>query len=174
MSCVKSRKEKKWEETVTDFISKWEGQTIVLGDSLQWVKGKDEYANYYNNSNNGFKLITYIDGDCGVCMQELIFWLEFIQKLKENEVEINFMPFIHGIKKEIIVDKLKRLEIGYYWIYADDDCYVKRYNFRPKLFHTFLLNTENKIILIGNPVLNPALKDLYIKTIIQSYHETNF
>lgn len=33
-------------------------------------------------------------------------------------------------------------------------------------FHTFLLDKNNKVLVIGNPVLNPTVKDLYIKEIL--------
>ena len=43
----------------------------------------------------------------------------------------------------------------------------------PKIeqFHTFLLNEENRIILVGNPVNNPKLKKLYLAE-LNKYHQT--
>ena len=32
-------------------------------------------------------------------------------------------------------------------------------------FHTFLLDKDNKVLAIGNPVLNPKVKDLYLRII---------
>ncbi|MBR4326179.1 MAG: DUF1573 domain-containing protein [Bacteroidales bacterium] len=34
-------------------------------------------------------------------------------------------------------------------------------------FHCFLLDENNRVILIGNPVHNPKIKDLYIRTICE-------
>ena len=33
------------------------------------------------------------------------------------------------------------------------------------MFHTFLLDKGNKVLAVGNPVLNPAVKDLYLRII---------
>ena len=33
------------------------------------------------------------------------------------------------------------------------------------MFHTFLLDTENKVRIIGNPIHNSAVRDLYIDAI---------
>ena len=32
-------------------------------------------------------------------------------------------------------------------------------------FQTFLLNKNNKVMAIGNPILNPKIKELYMKII---------
>lgn len=36
---------------------------------------------------------------------------------------------------------------------------------RNKALHTFLLNKKNKIVAIGNPIENPNIKKLYLKTL---------
>ena len=33
------------------------------------------------------------------------------------------------------------------------------------MFHTFLLDKDNKVLAIGNPVLNPKVKELYLRII---------
>lgn len=32
-------------------------------------------------------------------------------------------------------------------------------------FHTFLLDKDNKVLAIGNPIHNPKVKELYLKII---------
>ncbi len=41
-------------------------------------------------------------------------------------------------------------------------------------FRCFLLDENNRVVLIGNPVHNPKIKDLYIRTICEKLGKTNF
>lgn len=41
-----------------------------------------------------------------------------------------------------------------------------------KAFQTFLLNKKNKIIAIGNPILNPKVKELYLKILAGNISKT--
>jgi len=40
-------------------------------------------------------------------------------------------------------------------------------------FQTFLLNRENRVVAIGNPILNPKIKELYLRIIQGKREETN-
>lgn len=41
-----------------------------------------------------------------------------------------------------------------------------------RAFQTFLLDRENKIIAIGNPILNPKVKELYLKILTGNISKT--
>lgn len=49
----------------------------------------------------------------------------------------------------------------------DEEDRVNKLNNFPKemAFQTFLLDNDNKVIAMGNPILNPQIKELYLRII---------
>lgn len=51
----------------------------------------------------------------------------------------------------------------YCWIHYI--CLKSQIRFHDKIFHTFLVDKDHKVLAVGDPVLNPKVKDLYLKII---------
>ncbi|MCQ2973333.1 MAG: hypothetical protein MJ211_00825 [Bacteroidales bacterium] len=151
----------------------------------QWTNKKIEFPqdiNFYttNKDNNilevksKVKLLRYIDSSgCSSCKLKLEVWNNFIKqimKLSDNKCPtiITFNPKDDIIQTRNFKTILKTSGFDYP-IFIDYNDSLNILNNFPsdERFHCFLLDENNRVILIGNPVQNPKIKDLYIRTICE-------
>lgn len=139
---------------------------IVFNESLKAKSlGKDTIA--YNLNNKEAKIVIYTDSTgCTPCRMKLDKWQLFISEINEISSSINFV-FIYFPKNIVALDRefmfSEFSEIVYYDIkgkFAKENNLPKDYQ-----FHTFLLGNDNEIILVGNPIHNPKIKELYLREI---------
>ncbi|MBN2755841.1 MAG: hypothetical protein JXR51_01610 [Bacteroidales bacterium] len=93
-------------------------------------------------------------------------WQVFISELRELKPNIDFI-FIYHPKDIIALDRefmfAEFSEIVYYDVNGE---FAKENNLPEDYqFHTFLLGNDNEIILVGNPLNNIKIKELYIREI---------
>lgn len=115
-----------------------------------------------------YKIVTYIDSTgCTSCRMKLQQWDELACDFKRYaDIDIEVLMIINATKPMEVAYLLKR--DGYLHPVAMDsaDRFDKLNELPPSSeFHTFLLNADNKIVAIGNPVLNPKIKELYHRVI---------
>ena len=132
------------------------------------------------------KVFMYVDSSrCTECQMSLPKWEKFMKDatfLFGNKVSFSFCASSLVNRNTV---KLVALRSNFsYPISIDSNDIVKSKLNIPSdsRFHCFLLDENNKVILIGNPVHNPKIKELYFKTISdrlgivynpQSEHNTN-
>lgn len=77
------------------------------------------------------------------------------------------VPFVFFPKKVTEIYQSLLLDRFKYPVCIDkEDSLNKLNNFPHNMaFQTFLLNKNNKVMAIGNPILNPKIKELYMKII---------
>ena len=164
-SCQTEQKYTKDEEQIRQVIgSKIEipVQLITLKDSILYV----EETNALNLKNNGHRIISMISGDCMACVESLNKWDSFIKKHNDHP-NVNVYHIItvsdlrHFMKN--IYSKINRNAT----LHIDTSHYMFQYNNLPDnpSLHTFLVDKNNKILLVGNPIHSPALEELYIEMI---------
>lgn len=141
-------------------INNWLGKVIYL----PLIDSTLNISQYYPQNN--IKLVSYINADCGLCIGDFDKWRPILKKIKSfSNTEIifyvhssDFMELLNNIERknpfpiDLIVDK----ENLFFLINNLDS---------NKMFHTFLLDNNNKVLLIGNPTMNSDIQELYIKTI---------
>ena len=155
----------KRKEIVT-ILNEWQGREVVFPLDVYSYVGTNDTVLFPLQSN--FRIVTYVDSSgCTNCKLHLEGWKKFIPQLESlcfDDVDILF--FIHS--KDPRNDKFlfKRFNFNYP-ICLDTNDVFNQLNKFPKsdAFHTFLLDKDNKVLAIGNPVLNPKVKDLYLKII---------
>lgn len=109
------------------------------------------------------KIVTRIDGKCLSCTKELLDWKDFMDTLDITNFDVRIYLNIKDF--ELIRHYLERWRFEYP-IVLDRDNRFELVNEIPREseFQTFLLNEKNQIILVGNPLKNSELKQLYLKT----------
>lgn len=137
-------------------------QQIDLIDTLKSFSLNNGWQN--RNHTNWYKIVTYIDGGCGNCIYDLMKWDELISESKYIEVE--FVFFIRAIDVKQLQYMLKEINFTHQVIIDKSNLFFTK-NLLPedKRFHTFLVNNENKILLVGNPISALQIKELYFETI---------
>ena len=127
--------------------------------------------NPLNKLDKKYTMVVYVDStECSSCaLSKLRFWNPLIAEAKKKQLDIDYV-FILAPKKEDMEDVNVELEITDLQssIYVDTGFVFRKVNsFLPteNKYHTFLLDKDGNVILVGNPIDNEKLKDIYRKTI---------
>jgi hypothetical protein len=146
-------------------VEEWIGKKIILPDSLT-VLFKDTLFPFYSSKfykTNTIKILTPIDGGCHVCLHQLDKWNNLIKKAKKNE-ELDILFYITGTTvKHFKNEFYHKINIDYPLI-IDTNLKLHKINNFPfqKKYQTFLLDRKKQVKVIGNPVFNSKIKDLYL------------
>lgn len=114
------------------------------------------------------KIVNYIDSiGCLGCRLKLSEWNAFMNCFNGND-NLRLITIINSRKIDEVKYVIQRdsfeypvcIDVGNVFFEMNE---LPHYN----SFHCFLLDENNRIILIGNPVQNPKIRDLYIRTICE-------
>jgi len=152
---------------IKHIVKNWYNKEIVMPDSV-FVLKNGTLVLLGNNPlyHKNYKILTFIPADCEKCVFGAKSWCTFLDSVNQKS-SIDFIPvFITSNPDHFIEYYLPRLP----------DCInpylgiLNKFIFPPNLpsdwnLRTFLLDENNKILLIGNPVYNQKIKNLYYKKI---------
>lgn len=161
-SCKENRKDK-----ISYLITEWLGKEIIFPNSLIFTQqGQDtvEYSLFHTSH----MIVSYVDSaGCMSCKLQLSRWRSFITELDSISQE-KTPVFLYFCPKNIeeITYLLKRDYFDHPVCIDQSDIFSKLNKFPDKAeFHTFLLDENNKVLALGNPILNPEIKKLYLNII---------
>lgn len=132
-------------------------------------KGKDTLLT--NITKPCLRLVKYIDStECSPCiLDHMHYWNTLIDETKQNENKVQYI-FIVAPKAEDLENTYLSIQYGGLRnpIYVDT-AYIFRKNnpviIGKSIYHTFLLNERDSIILVGDPLESMEIKELFKKTI---------
>lgn len=157
---------KKNEQKIETVLDEWIGRQIVYPDSLV-LWGADEGFSQDSFLNRKYKVITYVDSlGCMSCKLQLPRWKKWIKELQKEGMDISVLFFLSPRDEESL--KILLQDYGFiYPVYIDINDVFNKKNCLPvnDMFHTFLLDQDNKIVAIGNPIHNLKVKELYMNVI---------
>jgi hypothetical protein len=113
--------------------------------------------------NSKFKILTYINANCGYCWEEIYLWNTIIDELNKYP-QVSFFCIVAASPNEF--DTLTSTEKLLFPVFLDVDQRFRIVNMignEPNI-STFLLNEENKVIETGLPK-NEKILNRYIKII---------
>lgn len=148
-------------------LQAWSGKEILFPANLTFtVQGKDTID---FSMLGKYKILTYVDSiGCISCKLQLGKWKTFMKEVDSLEINsVRFLFFFSPEKRRDFLGKLK-LEKFTYPICVDEKNRLNELNHFPVTdmnFHTFLLNQDNRILAIGNPIHNHRVKELYMNII---------
>lgn len=161
-SCQESDKER-----IARLVNEWSGKEVKFPEhSVFTIQGKDTVAMDYRNAN--FKVITYVDSiGCTSCKLQLHRWKELIAEM--DSLTSGAIPFLFYFHPKDVKELryLTRRDNFTYPVCFDEHDEFNSLNLFPSemTFQTFLLDKENKVIGMGNPIHNPKVKELYLMKI---------
>ncbi len=121
-----------------------------------------------------YKLLVYIDSEgCTPCRLKLKQWNKILNELQAyKDIEIQFLFIIESKVDSVVFDIVQQTNFPHP-ICIDKQQYFSLNNSLPKgsEYHTLLLDEDNKVIAVGNPLMNPRIKALY-KEIIEQKRST--
>jgi len=148
-------------------IIKWYQKEIILPDSIiQFHQGIKKKICLRNIANSDVKVFSILGNDCPTCtISQLLFWDRFI---KEYEKGSGFQlvlvyPGPNDYLCNILLEDLG-IQIP---VLLDENCLILSMNniFENPEYHTLLLDSENKVQLLGDFSTNKDLKVLYVEEI---------
>lgn len=154
-------------EDVAALLKTWSGKEILFpANPVFTVQGKDTIDFPMLGK---YKILTYVDSiGCISCKLQLGKWKTFMEEV--DSVGMNsarFLFFFTPEKRRDLLITLKS-ERFTYPICIDRENRLNELNNFPTSdmnFHTFLLDRDNKVIAIGNPIHNPKVRELYLQII---------
>ena len=107
--------------------------------------------------------MTYVDTTgCTACHLKLFDWKLFIKELNTFSEDIAFLFVIHSKNYQEFEDIQKANKFTYPVFYDYHANFKNITNYPPHPnFQTFLLDKNNKVLIIGNPVTNNNIRQLY-------------
>jgi hypothetical protein len=168
-----SCKNRELRRELEEFVAK----EIVVHDGMwQIVGGQDSI--FMNQTAEVTRLIVWVDSlGCSTCRINKMFeYAEMVDYCKE--IDNGFVPlFVFSPPHSMIGDviyAMKFNEFDYPIIIDEKQAFPAANPHIPadSRFHTFLIDKNGKVVLVGDPVNNPALWELY-KTTITTLIENN-
>lgn len=150
-----------------ELVAYWQDREIVFPEAMQFARYAEEVVDYpFQEAQN--KVLIYIDSvGCTSCKLQLSRWKElmmYTDSLTNEAVSYVFIFQSSNIEEVASIIKTSHFD---HPVYLDRNADFFKLNTLPdnSIFHTFLLDKNNKVLVIGNPIINPTIKDLYIKEI---------
>ncbi len=147
-------------------VEEWIGKEIVIPQGLTF-QIQDTPIDY-NFDNADFKIVTYIDSTgCTNCKMKLREWDRLINEFKSDpDVDVEFLMVVNSGDNKEVINLLRENNFQHVVSFDSSGEYDKSNQLPTKSqFQTFLLNSENEVLALGNPVTNPKIKDLYKRII---------
>jgi hypothetical protein len=144
-------------------IKQFYQKKIVFLDDLQtFINNKQIDNKCIACSSDKYKIMTFINGDCSICIDKLNDWSKFINEMKIYNVD--FLIIINTNDLGLFMEVNERLKFPYS-IIIDKHNSVRLKNQIPEIPDTdcFLLDSENRTLVIGDPIINHKIREIYIK-----------
>lgn len=160
-SCKENAKNRDARKIVTE----WIGKEILFPDEVPCqLLGKD--TSCINVNNQTYKIVAYTDSTgCSSCRLKLAIWKKLIAEADSlfpgtTDFLFFFQPKINDVKELMYLFKRDNFE---YPVFIDMNNQINQLNdFSSQMeYQCFLLDQNNKVVLIGNPALNPKIWELY-------------
>lgn len=162
-SCRESKQDK-----MMHLVKKWNDKTIVFPQQMTFTAFRGDSVVECKKKYSTYAIVTYVDSiGCMSCKLKLSEWGDFMSIVDSiSKRQVPCLYFFHPKKKSELISLLKRTRFTYP-VCIDENDSLNILNGFPSdmMYQTFLIDKDNKVLAIGNPVHNPMVKDLYINII---------
>lgn len=165
--CLSSCKTDPQRTKAEKIVSEWVGKEIIFPSDVRCTFiGRDTVCPEVSAP---YKVLVYTDSvGCTSCKLQIYRWKALISEvdsLMSNQVD--FLFYFHP-RNEKELQSLLELDRFNQSVFIDTKNQLYRRNLFPDNpnYQSFLLDKDNKVILIGNPVSSPKLWDIYKQAII--------
>lgn len=156
-------------DTVTEIVNTWRGKEILFPEDMVFtLQGTDTVP--YSVADKPYKILCYTDSiGCTSCKLKINEWKTFIAYLDSMlPGETGFLFIFHPRRIKDVTAELYAARFPLP-VCIDPEDKINRLNSFPSDFayQTFLLDKENKVAAIGNPVNNSAVRELYLDILLK-------
>lgn len=153
------------DDSIEILLSKWYGKEIYFPKDTEFTIYGDSIVDL-NIEDAKYKIVHYVDSTgCTTCKIDFDKWKAFIGEFADND-SVRFVFYIHAKQKREVKIALKNTRFDYPVCLDYEDIFNKT-NDLPLYdqFQTLLLDKDNKVVCVGNPVQNGNVKELYLNII---------
>ncbi len=147
--------------------------SIIGSDMECWVPDSSRFP--VSDTKKDYTMVVYVDStQCTPCfINRLTDWNEFVSFEKNKKYSVDFV-FILETSPDMMESTVGNLEKSTFRhpVYIDSKCSFRKENPHiPQgiMYHTFLLDKENKVIMVGNPCTSKEIKELFLKCVSGKY-----
>ena len=162
LSCQESNNER-----ISRLVEEWQGKEIKFPDNPIFCRYAKDTIDY-QIPNSDYKIVMFVDSvGCVSCKLQLLRWKNFIAQIDSvSNKHIPFLFFFQIENKKELSYNMERDKFTLPVCIDTEDRFNKLNNFpSDMMFQTFLLNKDNKVVVIGNPIHNLKVRDLYLQKI---------
>lgn len=145
------------------------GKPVVIDDKglIVW-KPKSSYQ-MTKRSPRPYTLLVYVDSaQCSECfVKGLAEWNQMLRLENDKRYDVQFVFIMEALKGKgnLLQRHLDESDFKHEVLIDEKACFRKANSQIPQdnIYHTFLLDRDYKIILVGNPLHNENIKKLFLK-----------
>lgn len=157
----------KKKDEIKHLVTEWQGKEIRFPQEMVFTRFTTDTVDFPLSASS-HKILVFVDSiGCTSCKLQLHRWKELIQYTDSiTQGTVPFLFFFQSNDKKEIRYLLKKDNFDLP-ICLDQSDKLNRLNHFPAdgKFQTFLLDKNNKVVVIGNPIHNPNIRELYLKEI---------
>jgi len=149
-------------------VWEWSGKEITVPNQIEYTfLGRDTICS--DLWDKTYKIFIYFDSiGCSICKMGLSNWIELIEICEKQKMDVAFLFVVHSSNYHMFNIEIIENQFNYPIIFDYNNNFDKLNHFPPDPYRTFLLDKDNKVILIGSPINNNAMWELYKRVITQS------
>lgn len=164
VSCKDSRQDR-----IAYLVKEWSGKTIRFPNTMRFTSySNDTVLVKHSRERLPYTILNYVDMvGCVSCKLQLPRWKEMIREIDSMYPQrVNCLMVFNPKEKRKFIQYLKNNQFDAF-VYIDEKDSLNYLNnfLQNDHFHTFLLDKDDKIIAIGNPLFKPGVRDLYFNII---------
>lgn len=164
ISCKQSRQDR-----IEYLVNEWSGKTIRFPNNMCLTSySNDTVLVQFIREKLPYTILNYVDTlGCISCKLQLPRWKEMIREIDSMYPQrVNCLMVFNPQEKRRFIQYLKNNQFDSFVYIDENDSLNLLNNFsQNEHFHTFLLDKDDKIIAIGNPILKPRVRELYFDII---------
>ena len=143
-------------------LEQWINKEIIFPATLKATYyGRDTVATNYLNKKH--KIVIHVDSSgCSECKLGLYKWQKFMNEYEqyENKLEFIFVAHVVNFRQMAIICRQNKFKHILYYDIKGEMNKINNFIENP-IFRCFLVDENNKIILIGNPFYNKEIMKIY-------------
>ena len=157
------------EDKISQLLHEWIGKEVCFPQNMDLTSYVDTNATVnFEDWKASYTILHYVDtAGCVSCKLQLSRWRAFVAELDSvSHYSAKCLLSFSPMNKAILLKSLRINKFNHY-VFIDEKDSLNQLNAFPanEAFHTLLLDKNNKVLAMGNPIHNPNIKDLYLRII---------
>lgn len=150
----------------------WMGKPIYYPVDTTFQSFETDSVRHYTLKRKAYTVVTYIDK--AACADSLTWkaeaWKDFLDELRQTcAQQATCLFFFNPADKAELEAQLRRESFNFPVCIDEDNCFYKLNRFPQEArFRTFLVDSDNRVVAIGNPAEDEAVRKRYFEIIRSS------